>query len=258
MANLYRKSSLDKLSSPDRLDCMLTVTSPLSWLGIVVAFVLCTVVIIWSFVGSIPNVIESNGIILEKTGVNSVFSERMGIVENVMVKEGDSVKVGTAIAKIRNADNSIYTVLSDQVGKITDVYISTGSPIYAFSEVIRVMPQTINNNIVVCYIPLAVYEKVVAGMEVKIFPVVGDVSDSLKAKVLSVDKYAASTQGLCNQLGQDGQLASMFTSNGPVIVVSCEIVDDDASKLETGEIINCQFITSEDAPITKVFPSLGR
>ena len=35
MADLYRKSSLDKLSNPEQLDRMIKISSPLSWLALI-------------------------------------------------------------------------------------------------------------------------------------------------------------------------------------------------------------------------------
>ena len=35
MAELYRKSALERISSPDQLDTMLKISSPISWLALV-------------------------------------------------------------------------------------------------------------------------------------------------------------------------------------------------------------------------------
>ena len=60
MAGIFRKTALERLSSPDQLDSMLKITSPMSWLGIGAAGALAVAVIAWAFTGSIPNTVFSN------------------------------------------------------------------------------------------------------------------------------------------------------------------------------------------------------
>ena len=52
MAQVYRKSALEKLSSPDQIDKALTIVSPMSWLAIAAATAVVVVTIIWSIVGT--------------------------------------------------------------------------------------------------------------------------------------------------------------------------------------------------------------
>ena len=54
MAELYRKSALERISSPEQLDKALKVTSPMSWLALLALTVIVIVTLIWSIVGTIP------------------------------------------------------------------------------------------------------------------------------------------------------------------------------------------------------------
>ena len=61
---LFRKSAIEKLASPERLDVLMQVTSPVGWVAIgTVAFILACA-IVWSVVGSIPTRIDGQGILL--------------------------------------------------------------------------------------------------------------------------------------------------------------------------------------------------
>ena len=48
---IYRKSSLDKLSSPEQLDRMIVITSPTFWIAVAGAVLITVEALIWSIVG---------------------------------------------------------------------------------------------------------------------------------------------------------------------------------------------------------------
>ena len=45
MADLYRKSSLDKLSNPEQLDRMIKISSPLSWLALIAVLLVLVILL---------------------------------------------------------------------------------------------------------------------------------------------------------------------------------------------------------------------
>ena len=63
MADLYRKSSLERISSPEQLDKVLKVTSPMSWLALIGITIIIAVTVVWSVMGTIPVTITTKGII---------------------------------------------------------------------------------------------------------------------------------------------------------------------------------------------------
>jgi len=98
--DIFRKSALDKLSSPEQLDVMLQVTSPMGWislagLGIVLAFA-----VVWSVVGKIPITVEGQGILIRGAEVFDVTSGAQGRISEITVKAGDRIQAGQVIARI--------------------------------------------------------------------------------------------------------------------------------------------------------------
>ena len=55
---LFRKAAIDKVSSPEQLDMLMKVTSPVGWLALTTIGVLLSVVVLWSFYGSIPDLVS--------------------------------------------------------------------------------------------------------------------------------------------------------------------------------------------------------
>ena len=89
MADLYRKSSLERMSNPEQLDKVLKVTSPLSWLALLGLTFIIVVTIVWSIIGTIPETVTAKGIISPAVGSNSVYSEDTGTVVSLRVRAGD-------------------------------------------------------------------------------------------------------------------------------------------------------------------------
>jgi HlyD family secretion protein len=97
--DLFRKSALDKLSSPEQLDVMLQVTSPMGWIalagtGLVLAFAL-----VWSIIGKIPIIVEGQGILIRGAAVFDVTASAQGRINELTVKPGDRIEAGQVIAR---------------------------------------------------------------------------------------------------------------------------------------------------------------
>ena len=57
-SSLFRKESIERLSSPERLDQLMQVVNPKSWLPLVALGSLVGAAIIWSIYGRIPITVE--------------------------------------------------------------------------------------------------------------------------------------------------------------------------------------------------------
>lgn len=100
MANIFRKSSLDKLSSPEQLDKAITIISPSFWIAAIGGGLIVVVALVWSIFGRLPVNVNANGIYMGKDGMHSVVAEADGIVQEIFVSEGDNVTVGQKIAQL--------------------------------------------------------------------------------------------------------------------------------------------------------------
>ena len=98
MAELFRKSSLEKLSSPEQLDKMIVITSPSFWLALCGAGLIVAGALAWSILGRLPINVETQGIYVNNGGVYSVYCETSGVVERLAVHKGDEIREGDVIA----------------------------------------------------------------------------------------------------------------------------------------------------------------
>ena len=100
MAEIYRKAALDKLSSPEQLDKMIKIISPSFWIAAIGGGGIIIVALIWSVFGRLPVNVSANGILMGESGIHTVAAETGGIVDQILVKNGDIVKKGQEIARI--------------------------------------------------------------------------------------------------------------------------------------------------------------
>lgn len=84
--SIFRKSSLEKLSSPEQLDKMIVVTSPASWLAVLGAFFVAICVALWAFFGTIPSVVSASGVFVSQP--TSTFVCFVPLEDGKKIKEG--------------------------------------------------------------------------------------------------------------------------------------------------------------------------
>lgn len=97
---LFRKSALEKLSTPERLDTLMTVTRPKGWIALFAFLGILSVAVAWGFLGRMPQTISGRGIVLTAGGLRAVQAHGAGVVLDVEVAMGDSVAVDQVVAHI--------------------------------------------------------------------------------------------------------------------------------------------------------------
>ena len=272
MADLYRKSSLERLSNPEQLDKVLKVTSPMSWLALIGITVIILVTVIWSFVGTIPETVTAKGMVSSVVGSNSIYTQDAGTVVSLRVRAGDEVHLGDPVMTYRNASNEVVVVYSDQVGIVSELVVKKDDKFTPGKDIIRISPIAQASQIVVCYVPLANAKKLERGMQVNITLDSLDSSSygHMVARIINIDAYATSNEGISSVIGSDNNLQSTFNKDGAVVAVACELYPDAATasgyywsnrkgagvQVEIGSLVTAKIVTDEVAPITKLFSKL--
>lgn len=97
---VFREKALERLSSPDNIQELVQVTSTRSWLALIALGGLIFALLLWSFFGELPKTVVGKGILIQSGGIADVTSVGSGIVEQVLVREGESVGKNDTIAII--------------------------------------------------------------------------------------------------------------------------------------------------------------
>lgn len=99
--SLFRKSALDRLSGPERLDTVFVAASPGYWIAFLAVALLVAAAVAWSLVGRLPTRIAGNGILLSARGeVFSAPARGPGVLMEFRVQPGQRVVAGQTLAII--------------------------------------------------------------------------------------------------------------------------------------------------------------
>lgn len=272
MAQLYRKSALEKISSPEQLDKALTVTSTMSWIALVAITLILVVTIVWSIIGTIPVTVTTTGIVASPVSTNAVYTPESGSVTSVLVYPGSALRIGDPVASYKTGNGDVRTILSDQVGTVTEVLVKSGDTITQGNEIIRVSPKSNSGQVIVCYVKLSDAKKIERGMQVSVSlsSAESQTYGHMLARVINIDSYVSSSKGMSYVLGTDNNLASTFQKDGAVVAVTCELYPDPSTtsgyywsndrgaKLDVtnGSLVSAKVVVEEVRPITKLFSKL--
>jgi HlyD family secretion protein len=89
---LFRKAALDKLASPERLDTLMQVTSPLGWVSLWTIGGVLLAVLIWSVVATIPERVDGQGMLIGGGSLREIRASGDGSLVRLDVRIGDEVE----------------------------------------------------------------------------------------------------------------------------------------------------------------------
>ena len=99
--NLFRKNALERLSTPERLDRTLSVTSAKGWLALLTLLVIIGAALVWSFKGEVSRYVTAPGMLIGRGGVLvAAAAERVGTVTKLMRDVNDTVRKGDVLAEL--------------------------------------------------------------------------------------------------------------------------------------------------------------
>ena len=102
--SIFRKTSLERLSSPEQLDTIMRVTGAKRWLALAEMFLILGVVAIWGYAGTIDTKVGGSGVIVRTGTVLNVVTGGAGLVTGVNVELGDQVKADQVVATVSGGE----------------------------------------------------------------------------------------------------------------------------------------------------------
>ncbi len=267
--SIFNPKALDKLRSPDKLDTMIRITGPVSWMGLASVAVLCFAIVLWSIYGSFTEKADGQGLILDSAGVVTVTHAAAGKIVNFYVQPGEKVAKGQLIGQIEQPENSADTriaeygtelatddrdlqarvqqydakryqqvlrenIYCDYEGVIAEVMVREGQIIAAGDAICSVrLTQDRKDLTGVFYIPVDKGKRVESGMTIQLAPNGVDITQtgSLIGVVRNVSQYPVSAESVRKGLG-NSQLAQyvLTKTGGAAVEVRFELVKDKDSE----------------------------
>jgi len=97
---IFREKSLEKLSSPERLDQLLRIVRPQSWIIAAALAAGMVLVILWSIFGRIPATATGTAILVRPKQVVAFQSPASGLISDINVAVNDVIEAGRVIATL--------------------------------------------------------------------------------------------------------------------------------------------------------------
>jgi HlyD family secretion protein len=94
---LFRKAALDKLASPERLDVLMQVTSPMGWLAMLTIAGILVGVIVWSILGEIPERLTGQGVLLRGGANSEIRATGSGSLVTLELQPNQVVSIGQVV-----------------------------------------------------------------------------------------------------------------------------------------------------------------
>lgn len=275
MAQLFRKSSIERLSSPEQLDKSIVVTSPMSWIVLIGIALIIVCFVAWAIYGTMPTTLEARGIVSNGIYTNSIYSDLCGSITEVLVNEGQTIEEGTILLKIEDDNKQIHEVTADAKCKITKVCVNVGETVNYTDELFGISPVSNGDAFAVFYVGVEQIPSISAGMDVVVNMPAFDNQKygHMKGKIVIVDSYAASAESIRRILGTHEDVIEYLGMTGqPMVAVTCKLERDTESKngvfwsndkgkelsVNYGNIVDVKIIMDEQPPITKLIPGLER
>jgi len=100
---IFRRGALERLSSPEQLDRMITLTSPTGWAASVAIAILLAAIVAWGIFGRVPTRVQGVGILVARGGqVFNAMAPASGTLASV-AKIGAAVNEGDIVATLDEA-----------------------------------------------------------------------------------------------------------------------------------------------------------
>jgi len=271
MSNLYRKTAVDRMSSPEQLDKMIVIISPAIWAAIIGGAFIVVAVLSWSFLGRIPDKVDVTGVFVSDAGSCVVSSEADGIISDVMVKSGDHVQVNDILYIVKPSSDTYVQVKASCDGTVAGLVVSDGSSVSKGMQTMMIRRDG-DKIECACYVAVPDAGKIRPGMDVNIYPSNYDRQQygHLVGKVARVNTVCSSETEISARIG-DPSLAQAILSTGPVVEFTCELLPDESTvsgykwstdnasglTISYGTTVTAEVISGEQRPIYLLFPYLN-
>ena len=97
---IYRKEALQQLASGYQTDRLFTVLTINSWIPVAIIGLLALGTVVWGVAGKIPQKVEGTGVLINPGRVRSLHGPYGGIVLDILVRNGQKIAKGDALARI--------------------------------------------------------------------------------------------------------------------------------------------------------------
>jgi len=271
---MFRKAALDRLSSPERLDQMMSITNRRSWLALTGLGALVVVTLVWGIFGSVPTTVSGQGLIIRQGGAYPIPALAVGQVTAVNVAVGDQVAQGQVVATVQPlAGGAPVGVTSVRNGRVLEIGVDVGNVVDPTTSV-ALLEDVSKPLEAVLFLPSPLGKQIRLGMEVDVAPLSVDQQNfgHMIGTVSWIAPSPATPQGMTRLLGNEALVQGLYqATGGSPLEVHVSLAEDPQSpsrykwssgrgpnlEITTGTLISNRIVIDEQRPLELVLPILG-
>ena len=282
---LFSREALDKMRSPEKLDMIMPITTPITWMGLVAVVVSMFAVVLWSIFGVFTVRAEGMGLIMDPHGISNITSVFSGKLDKLYVHSGQKIKKGDRVAHIDQTQENASTRIAQYGPELATNELDAMNRVHEFDarryqkeesefvyssydgivdEILTTEGSTVGSGMPICsvrlmggrkdltgvlYVSVDKGKRIKPGQTIQLAPNGVDVSLSgnLIGVVRSVSQYPISMQAIQKRLGNEHLSQFILQAQqSAVMEVIFDLVKDPSS--ESGYLWTSN--VGEHAPIT--------
>ncbi|MEA5551023.1 NHLP bacteriocin system secretion protein [Anabaena cylindrica UHCC 0172] len=117
--HIFRKKSLERLSSPEQLDRVVQVVKPQDWLPLGMLGLLVSLGLLWSVLGRLPMTVTGQGVLINPRRILQFQSPISGQLKSLNIRDGQCVKKDEVLASVDPSEERQQ--LQQRQGKLTQL-----------------------------------------------------------------------------------------------------------------------------------------
>lgn len=190
--NIFNQSMLDKLSSPDQLDKLVVITPLPVWLFVLGGAFIILVALIWSLTGWLSVTTNTNGVFLSGEENYTLASAKAGIVKEVMVERGDTIKAGDVLFKFDTLETErMIEELQERRSQVQDITLYSDNDVASQDTAdlisLKLQYQSSGSSVAQSDATIAAYEEELA---------------KIKSQITSAEKKIKSAEGEISRISE--------------------------------------------------------
>ena len=220
-----------RLQSPEQIADHLRVTYVPTYLLAATATLLLIAFIVWGVLGTVSDKVYYSGVVFPAQGTTDIMLPNKGIVRSIMVRDGDSVKVGQTVALLSIGDS--HSFLTSTVNGLVVSTKTDNEPFEAFEPIVSVVGSDYygqpHRALLLAYADNEAQRGLRVGMEAQVWPAneKRDEIGYVRGRIRQVVRYPAN-EAKVRQILKSDVLAQQLLDKGVVYEVLIDLQRDPA------------------------------
>ena len=231
-SNVSKEKRTDILQSPEQISDHLRLTYVPTYLLATAAAFLIAAFIVWGVLGSVSDKAYYSGVVFPAQGTTDITLPNKGIVRSLMVRDGDSVRVGQTVALVSIGDS--HSFLTSTVSGLVVSTKADNEPFEAFEPIVSVVGKDYYGQpqraLLLAYADNEAQRDLRVGMEAQVWPAdeKRDEIGYVRGRIRQVVRYPANAAKVRQILKSDILAQQLMEQDDVVYEVIIDLLNDPA------------------------------